>query len=64
MPVKPKPRTYVCQTCGWKRTVAPRSDVLMPADVVSVCPKCQSDQIVSREPTLMESLIVNFPGSN
>lgn len=64
MPVKPKPRTYVCQACGWKKIVAPRSDVLMPDDVVSVCPKCRSNQIVSREPTLVESLTVNFLGNS
>jgi len=31
MPIKPRPFTFVCEDCKWKKTIAPRSDALMPA---------------------------------
>jgi ribosomal protein L40E len=45
MPMPLKPRTYRCVACGWSRTVAPRSDALMPWDTVSRCAKCGSDNL-------------------
>lgn len=41
MPVPPRPLTYRCYACHWSKTVAPRSDVLMPGiDHLSSCPAC------------------------
>jgi hypothetical protein len=45
MPMPLKPRTYRCLACGWSRTVAPRSDALMPWDVVGRCGKCGSEKV-------------------
>jgi hypothetical protein len=30
MPVRPRPFTFECGECGWKKTVAPQSDCLRP----------------------------------
>ena len=40
MPIKPRPFTFVCEDCKWKKTIAPRSDALMPGDWFATCPKC------------------------
>lgn len=41
MPIAPRPHTYRCPACGWSKTIAPRSDVLMPGiDHVRACPAC------------------------
>ena len=40
MPIRPTPIHYACPACGWSKTVAPRSDALMPGDYFSACPDC------------------------
>lgn len=40
MPIKPRPFTFVCVECGWKKTVAPQSDALGPGGWFEKCPKC------------------------
>lgn len=40
MPVAPPPKIYRCSACGWSKTVAPRSDALMPGEFFRVCPSC------------------------
>lgn len=41
MPIPPLPRTYTCPTCHWSRTVAPRSDAMIPGlDHFRACPAC------------------------
>ncbi len=40
MPIQPPTTTYSCSACGWSKTVAPRSDVLMPGEFFSACPRC------------------------
>ncbi|MGJ7515468.1 hypothetical protein ACSFE6_14205 [Pseudomonas baetica] len=42
MPIKPHPFNVVCEACGWKKTLAPRSDALGPGEWFSHCPKCGS----------------------
>ncbi len=41
MPVKPNPYKLVCSQCGYSKVISPRSDVLNPMDLVSICPKCK-----------------------
>ena len=62
MPIKPRPFTFVCGECGWKKTVAPRSDVLGPGEWFMQCPKCGSEALKMRavgwvERTLAELLL-------
>ena len=40
MPIAPPPVTYRCPACRWSKTVAPRSDALMPGDHFGACPVC------------------------
>ena len=49
MPIKPKPFTCVCDACGWSRTVAPRSDVLMPGEWPERCAKWGSKALTIRQ---------------
>jgi len=43
MPIPPQPMTYHCPSCGWKRTVTPRSDCLvLGKDIFSDCPRCHA----------------------
>lgn len=60
MPIRPKPMTYVCQSCGWKKTVAPMSDVLLPGDIVKQCEKCGCKQLLRRLPTPLDMLRIVF----
>ncbi len=39
--VAPQPYKLKCQKCGYSKTVRPKSDVLNPADMLSICPKCK-----------------------
>jgi Zn finger protein HypA/HybF involved in hydrogenase expression len=39
--IKPKPYKLVCQSCGYKKIVKPKSDALNPSDIISICPKCR-----------------------
>ena len=41
MPIPPSPATYTCPACHWSKTVAPRSDALMPGEFFSACPHCR-----------------------
>ena len=38
--IQPKPYKLVCPKCGYSKNVNPKSDVLNPADMLSICPKC------------------------
>ncbi|WP_295399530.1 hypothetical protein [uncultured Thiocystis sp.] len=40
MPILPAPITVGCPACGWSKTVAPRSDALMPGEYFDACPAC------------------------
>ena len=40
MPIRPQPTTYSCPAWHWSKTVAPRSDALMPGEFFSACPSC------------------------
>lgn len=47
MVLPPPPRTFICRRCGWTRTVAPRSDALMPGEGVHRCPVCGNGELSS-----------------
>ncbi len=56
MPIKPKPRTYVCPSCGWQKSVFPVSDAMMPGDYFKSCPKSGTKELKQIEPTMIERL--------
>ena len=55
MPVRPTPMHYTCPTCGWRKTVAPRSDVLSPGDIYSACPVCDRADLQIRPAGTLQS---------
>jgi len=40
--IQPKPFKYVCQKCSYSKIVKPKSDVLNPIEMMSICPKCEA----------------------
>ncbi len=40
--IQPKPFKYICPKCGYSKVVKPKSDVLNPMDMMSICPKCEA----------------------
>ena len=44
--IKPQPYELKCTQCGWRKTFAPISDVLLPGQgFVSNCPKCGNSEL-------------------
>lgn len=43
--IKPKPRVYVCESCGWRKVISPISDVLMPGDYYDSCSACNAKSL-------------------
>jgi len=60
MPIKPKPRTYVCPSCGWKKSVFPASDVMMQGDYFKNCPKCGGKTLEQRQITIANEVLYKF----
>jgi hypothetical protein len=49
MAVRPPPVTYRCPACHWSRTVAPRSDAMIPGlDHFRACPACGHSPLETR----------------
>lgn len=47
--IKPQPFTYICPCCGWKKTVAPTSDVMVPGvNYFDSCQKCGHPELETR----------------
>lgn len=62
MPIRPQPCTYHCKQCGWKKTVAPQSDALLPGEFFSACPMCANASIERKPPTALERALIRlFP---
>ncbi len=46
MPMPPPPFTTRCLDCGWKKTIAPRSDLLLLGhDWFERCPRCSGQRL-------------------
>ena len=60
MPIKPRPFPFVCEDCHWKKTMAPRSDALMPGDWFVTCPKCGSTALKMRAAGWLEAAIAEL----
>lgn len=57
MPVRPRPFTYECEGCGWTKTVAPRSDALVPGEWFEVCPQCGGRELKVRAAGWFERVV-------
>jgi len=61
MPIKPPSQTYTCPSCGWKKTVSPRSDALMPWEAPPErCAVCGADQLKESNATFFERAVENI----
>ncbi|ETK23527.1 hypothetical protein IPC1436_29890 [Pseudomonas aeruginosa] len=60
MPVKPRPFTFVCNDCGWKKTVAPQSDVLGQGEWFAHCPKCGNQNLSHRRAGFMDRTLAEW----
>ena len=57
MPVRPPPRTYTCPACHWSKTVAPRSDALMPGDYFNACPACRHSPLTTQRANAVQAAL-------
>ena len=39
----PEPFKYICKNCSYSKVVKPKSDVLNFSDIISTCPKCNTE---------------------
>ena len=56
MAFRPKPVTYSCAKCGWKKTVWPKSDALRPGEFFRECPKCRGE-VLGKKASVLESIV-------
>jgi predicted RNA-binding Zn-ribbon protein involved in translation (DUF1610 family) len=61
MCIKPRPWTYVCPNCGWRKLVAPESDCLAPGEYFSACPQCGAEPLNREQPSAAEQLKLKIP---
>lgn len=57
--IQPKPFKYICPQCGYSKVVKPKSDVLNPIEMMSICPKCEA-KMERKELTLLDNLLSMF----
>ena len=62
MPIKPKPFVYICPSCGWKKVVSPKSDVLMPGEYYENCPTCGAKSLNREELNILSKLGIGLLG--
>lgn len=61
MPLRPKPSTFTCPACGWRKTTAPRSDAVLPGlDWFVSCPKCGNEDLAVRKANVLEAIGVKL----
>jgi len=54
---RPNPVKLVCTRCKWKKTVAPKSDVVLPDYVLKECPKCGSKLRREKDESLLSVIL-------
>lgn len=57
--IQPQPFKYACPKCGYSKIIKPKSDVLNPMDMMSICPKCET-KMERKELTLLDNLLSIF----
>jgi predicted RNA-binding Zn-ribbon protein involved in translation (DUF1610 family) len=57
MPLPIQPVSFACAGCGWKKTVAPRSDMLFPGlNWHTQCPRCGHEPLDRRLASELDKL--------
>lgn len=55
MPISTSSQTFVCEHCGWKKTLLNVSDVRFEGRTwFERCPECQSEEVTHRRSTAIE----------
>ncbi len=57
MAIQPTALRYSCTACGWKKTVSPTSDALMPGEFYSCCPTCKNPHLQTQKLEGLSSLV-------
>lgn len=58
MVMKSVPTTYACPSCGWKKTVAPMSDVRLPGvNGFDRCPECGNEDLDAQAAGAIDGLL-------
>ncbi len=57
--IQPKPFKFLCPKCSYTKIVKPKSDVLNPMDMMSICPKCDA-KMERKELTSLDNLLSIF----
>ena len=52
--------TYRCAACDWRKTTAPRSDVLMPGDMPETCPACQHTPLDHQRANIAQATLADL----
>ena len=61
MPVPTPPFTYHCPHCGWHKTVAPKSDVMVRGHTwFEACPECHYAPLEKSSATMVELAIAKL----
>ncbi|MNF88834.1 hypothetical protein D3C76_1217140 [compost metagenome] len=60
MPVRPQPFTFICDGCGWKKTIAPRSDALGPGDWCDRCERCGSTSLTFKTAGVVDRILAQW----
>ena len=58
MPIAPKPFTYECSKCGYRKLVEIKSDSFSPIDLIKMIPKCPKcgGKMERKEPNFLDYL--------
>mgnify|MGYP006160236181 FL=1 len=49
--------SYSCSVCGWKKTVSPTSDALLPGEFYHCCPNCENPNLQTQKLDALSSLV-------
>ena len=61
MPIPPPPTTFRCPKCGWHKTVAPKSDVLVrDHSWYEACPECHHEPLERAPATLVKLAVAKL----
>ena len=59
--IKPQPYELICNNCGWRKSFAPLSDVLIPGrDYVDACPECGNDELQQKTVDPVKGLLAEL----
>lgn len=61
MPIPPAPSTFCCTACRWRKTVVPKSDVMVRGHTwFEACPECHHAPLEQSSATRVELAIAKL----